>query len=72
MQMAEIDTGVTVGRPPLPEEKRRRNRRVALFTDEEIAEIDAYMERESVGVNDLLRDSVLAVVRRKPRTKPSQ
>lgn len=52
-----------MGRPPLPEEKKRKNRMVALFTDAERAEIDAYLEREGEGINDLIRGLVLKKVR---------
>ena len=53
----------TLGRPPLPDSKKRKNRRVGLFTDDEVAEIDAYLERNGQGINELIRLSVLDRVR---------
>ena len=52
-----------VGRPPLPDDKKRNVRKVALFTTSEWEEIEAHLEREGIGINDLMRDTVLERVR---------
>lgn len=56
---------VQVGRPPLSEDRKRKNRRVALFTDGEIDEINAYLEANAMGINDLIRELVLREIRDK-------
>ena len=58
-----MQTEAIVGRPPLPEGKKRKNRMVALFTDAEKADIDANLEEEGEGINDLIRRLVLSEVR---------
>lgn len=54
---------VQMGRPPLPDAKKRIIRKVGTFTPGEWEEIEAHLEREGEGINDLIRNAVLAKVR---------
>lgn len=55
---------IQMGRPPLKDSQKRKNRVVLLFTDAELEEIKAYLEGGTYdGMNHLGREVILGKVR---------
>lgn len=58
-----MQTEASVGRPPLPDHKKRNIRKTTLFNQKEWDEVEAYLEAEGEGITDLMRDATLDKVR---------